>query len=109
MAFEALLESAPETAKITLNGELDAQAAVEFKAVVEKAAQKSPKRLVLFMEKLTFLASAGLRVLIFAKQKMGMGVDLFIIGSQGPVRATLEMSGFHHSVYIQDAYTDIVP
>jgi hypothetical protein len=50
------------------------------------------------------MASAGLRVLIFARQKMGAGVSLYVIGSHGPVLNTLKMSGFHHSVYLQDAY-----
>jgi anti-anti-sigma factor len=55
------------------------------------------------MQDLSFMASAGLRVLIFAKQKMGETVGITLIGCQAPVRSTLEMSGFHHSVYLQDA------
>ncbi len=106
MAFEVALETTPETAKITLKGELDAASAPRFKEIIEKAAVSSPARLVLFVNDLTFLASAGLRVLIFAKQKMGAGVQIYVIGSQGPVRGTLEMSGFHHSVYLQDSYGD---
>ena len=51
------------------------------------------------MGELEFMASAGLRVLIFARQKMGAGVSLYVIGSHGPVLNTLKMSGFHHSVH----------
>jgi anti-sigma B factor antagonist len=106
MAFEAQLNMLDSVAKITLTGSLDASSAPRFKEVIEQAASKAPSKVVLFLDKLEFLASAGLRVLIFAKQKMGSSVDIYVIGSQGPVLGTLEMSGFHHSVYIQDSYTD---
>ena len=74
------------------------------RSAIEKVAAAKPKRLVLFMSELTFMASAGLRVLIFARQKMGAGVALYVIGAQGPVLSTLTMSGFHHSVHLQDIY-----
>lgn len=106
MAFDAQLAMADSIAKITLTGSLDASTASRFKEVIEQAAVQSPTRLVLLMDQLEFLASAGLRVLIFAKQKMGAGVDIYVVGSQGPVLGTLEMSGFHHSVYIQETYLD---
>ena len=106
MAFDAKLAMTDSVAKITLTGSLDASSASRFKEVIEEAAVQSPSKLVLLMNDLDFLASAGLRVLIFAKQKMGAGVDIYVVGSQGPVLGTLEMSGFHHSVYIQEMYVD---
>lgn len=105
MAFDAKLVMNENVAMITLSGSLDAAAAPRFKEVIEEAAGQTPTRLVLLMNELEFLASAGLRVLIFAKQKMGANVDIYVVGSQGPVLGTLEMSGFHHSVYIQDTYS----
>jgi len=106
MAFNIGLDTKDGVAKITLNGELDAAVAGQFKDTVEKAAAQKPKKVVLFMNELNFMASAGLRVLIFAKQKMGAGVAIYVIGAKGPVLNTLQMSGFHHSVYVQDTYTD---
>jgi anti-anti-sigma factor len=50
------------------------------------------------------MASAGLRSLIFAKQKMGAGVDIFLVGAQPPIVDTLTMTGFHHSVTMLDEY-----
>lgn len=104
MAFDAQLAMTDSTATITLAGSLDASSAPRFKEIIEEAAVQSPSRLVLLMENLEFMASAGLRVLIFAKQKMGAEVDIYVVGSQGPVLGTLTMSGFHHSVYIQETY-----
>ena len=105
MALSAALETTGDEARITLRGELDAASAPQFKELIEKAAAGGPQHLVLFVKELTFMASAGLRVLIFARQKMGSGVVIHVVGAQGPVRSTLEMSGFHRSVVVQDEYT----
>lgn len=104
MAFSSTLEMTDETARITLVGELDAAAAPLFKAEVEKAAAMQPKRLVLLMNDLGYMASAGLRALIFAKQKMGGAVDIYVVGAQESVLETLQLTGFHHSVIVQDTY-----
>jgi anti-anti-sigma factor len=105
MAFKVNVEEGEGTATLKLSGELDAAVAPQFKEAVEKVAQKKPKRLVLLMNELEFMASAGLRVLIFARQKMGPGVSLYVVGSHGPVLNTLKMSGFQHSVYLQETYS----
>jgi anti-anti-sigma factor len=104
MGFNILVEQGQGEATIKLSGELDAAAAPQFKAAIEQVAEAKPERLVLMMDGLEFMASAGMRVLIFARQKMGPGVSLYVVGSRGPVLNTLKMSGFHHSVYLQDTY-----
>jgi anti-anti-sigma factor len=104
MAFAVNLEVTNDIAKITLSGELDASTAGEFKAVVEKAAEVTPKRIVLLVSDLQFMASAGLRVLIFSRQKMDTGVDIYVVGPQEPVKDTLMKTGFHHSVIMRDEY-----
>ena len=104
--FSSTLQMGEGVAKITLKGELDASSAEQFRATIEEASAQHPKRVVLFVHDLSFMASAGLRVLVFAKQKMGADVAVYMIGCQEPVLSTLQMSGFHQSVYIQDTYTD---
>ena len=104
MAFSMNFEMDGTDARVTLAGELDAAVAGDLMKVIEEAAAKQPQNLVLFMNDLTFMASAGLRVLVFAKQKMGSGVKLYVIGAGGPVLNTLRMSGFHQAVYVQDQY-----
>ncbi|MGA2079669.1 MAG: STAS domain-containing protein [Holophaga sp.] len=103
MAFSATLEAfdaATREARVTLKGELDASVAGQFKDVIEQAASRQPRSLTLLMTDLSFMASAGLRVLIFAKQKMGPEVPLVLVGCQEPVLNTLEMSGFSSSVQL---------
>jgi anti-anti-sigma factor len=104
MAFSTSTEVTNGIAKITLNGELDASSAPQFKAEIEKAAAEKPRRLVLLMAGLEYMASAGLRVLIFAKQKLGSGTDIYVVAPQPPIVETLEMTGFQHSVVMLDEY-----
>ncbi len=104
MAFTAILEMDKDVAKISLVGELDASSATLFKTEIEKAAVHNPQKLVLFMQDLEYMASAGLRVLIFAKQKMGSDVDIYVVAPQEMVLDTLTKTGFAESVFIVEEY-----
>ena len=104
MAFNLTSETVNGIARIVLIGELDAASADYFRTAIEQVATGLPKRLVLVTDDLTYMASAGLRVLVFAKQKMGPSVDIYLIGVQEPVRETLEMTGFLHSVILLETY-----
>ncbi len=104
MSFSVTPEMKNGIAQFTLAGELDATAAGMFREAIELAAASHPKRVVLIMNELTYMASAGLRTLVFAKQKMGTSVDIYVIGVQEAVRETIEMTGFQHSVIMLDTY-----
>ena len=52
----------------------------------------------------TWSMPAGLRVLVFAKQKMSSEVDLFIVGAHDAVKETITMTGFHYSCIMLDSY-----
>jgi len=106
MSFNTTFELTNGVAKIAISGDLDASSASIFKEEVEKAAVPDLKRLVLLVSGLEYMASAGLRVLIFAKQKMGSGVDIYFVGAQEAVLDTIQKTGFNHSVIIQDEYTE---
>ena len=105
MAFNVNLQMTDTgIAKITLAGELDASVAPAFRTEIENAAAKQAKRLVLLMNDLDYMSSAGLRTLVFAKQKMPPGVDIYVVGAQEPVMETIQMTGFHHCVVALDKY-----
>jgi len=105
MAFEISFEMLDKgIAKITLAGELDASTAPQFQKEVEKAAQQKARRLVLVVGALEYIASAGLRVLVFAKQKMGSAVDVYVVGAQEQVMETIRKTGLHNSVTTLKAY-----
>ncbi len=104
MAFAAILEINDNIAQITLSGELDASTAPIFQSKIESLAGQDINKLVLLTKDLEYMSSAGLRVLIFSKQKMGAEVEIYIVSPQGMVLDTLEKTGFHHSVTIVDEY-----
>jgi anti-anti-sigma factor len=104
MAFTSTFEMVNGVAKIKRAGELDAAAAPTFRADVEKAAAAKAKNVALLMKDLEYMASAGLRALVFAKQKMGPQVNIYMIGAQEPVLETITMTGFQNSVTFMDEY-----
>ncbi len=105
MVLETKLElTARGLAIITLAGELDASNASDFQTQIKQASNAGCKRLVLMLQNLDYMASAGLRVLAFAKQKMGSDVDIYMVGTQPTVQETVEAAGFHHSVILLETY-----
>jgi anti-anti-sigma factor len=104
MAFSVTSETIGGIARATLSGELDASVAGDFKSAIEQLSTQHPKRLVLFMDQLEYMSSAGLRTLVFAKQKMGPSVDIYVIGAHDAVLETIEMTGFQHSVFMLTEY-----
>lgn len=104
MAFTATPSAAGSTVTIKLDGELDASSAPLLRELVEKNAGPEVTRLVLMTEDLEYIASAGLRVLVFAKQKMGAHVDIYVIAAQPQVLETLEKTGVSRSVILADKY-----
>lgn len=103
MAFTVNSEFNNGIARINLIGELDGSVAEQFRDAVAASAAQKPRSLVLDMSALEYMSSAGLRVLVFARQKMGE-VEIYIIGANEGVTETIEMTGFHHSVILMEKY-----
>jgi anti-anti-sigma factor len=104
MALIVTHEFANQVSTIVLVGELDASTAPAFQAELEKAAHQHLKHLVLMCAGLTFMASAGVRMLIFARQKIAGGVETFVIAPHEQVLETLKRTGMIQAVTIADSY-----
>jgi anti-anti-sigma factor len=103
MAFTVSSDNVNGVSRVILAGELDAAAAGEFRSMIEQAASGHPRKVALDLTDLTFMASAGLRVLVFARQKMGP-TDIYVIGAHDAVLETIEMTGFQYSVIMVETY-----
>jgi anti-sigma B factor antagonist len=102
VAFTITDSIADNAANFVLTGELDASSAPAFRDKIEAASAANVQKLVLDLSDLEYMSSAGLRVLIYAKQKMGVGVDIVLVGTQPMVQDTLEKTGFNRSVTMVD-------
>jgi anti-anti-sigma factor len=102
MPLTATLSHRGRTALIILKGELDAQTAPAFRDEVAAAAKADVDELVLDLTDLSYLSSAGLRSLVFARQKMADDVRVVLVRPTDAVEQTIRLVGFHHSVVFSD-------
>jgi anti-anti-sigma factor len=104
MAFQATSTNKSGVGVIVLEGELDSVSAPVFRAEVERVTTGNDLvNLVLDMTNLSYLSSAGLRGLVFARQKMPDDVAITLVGVGSAVEQTIRLVGFHHSVAFSDA------
>lgn len=89
-------------AKVTLVGRLDSNNAPGLTDEMMKLISQRPKELVFFAKDLVYISSAGLRVIIFAKQKMGLDTTVSLVGAKPEVIDILKMTGFDKFVVLQD-------
>jgi anti-anti-sigma factor len=104
MAFSSQLEIVNNVAKISLAGRLDASTAGQFRDLIDQSAAKKVKAVALLLADLEYMASAGLRMIVFARQKMGATVKIYVVAPQDIVRETIEVSGFIQAVELLPAY-----
>lgn len=90
------------TGRLTLTGQLDGASAPAVRAKVEELLTHKLDKLVLLLEELSFMASAGLRIIIFAKQRQPQ-LKIYVVRPQEPIIDTLRKTGFYDAVYVQDS------
>jgi anti-anti-sigma factor len=104
MSFTVTSTQDGSVAKLTLSGRLDANTANQFKVEIEKIAAGRPTTVALFVSELEYMASAGIRMLVFTKQKLGAGADIYVVGAQEQILHTLEMTGVDKSVILCETF-----
>ena len=88
--------------RIELVGRLDANNAPALQDELKQMAGKPVSKMLFFAKDLEYVSSAGLRALIFAKQKIGVDANAFLIGAQEAVLNVIKMSGLDNFLEIQD-------
>ena len=93
-------------AKVKLSGRLDANNAPAFQEELKKLMSSNVSRIIFYVKDLEYISSAGLRAIIFAKQKIGAGSQVYLIGAQEAVLSVIKMSGLDNFMFIQDTYDE---
>lgn len=104
MELQYKMELKDGVARISLAGGLDATNAGSFQEELKKLIGQDVKQIVFMAEGLTYIASAGLRVIIFAKQRIGADVHVFLVGAQEAVLDVVKMSGLDTFMTIQNEF-----
>ena len=104
MSFTVTSQHDLGVVRMTLVGRLDANTAPAFKAEIDKVAAFKPQTLALLVEELEYMASAGIRMLVFTKQKLGASADIYVVAANEQIVSTLEMTGVDKSVIFVDEF-----
>ncbi|MBR3050775.1 MAG: STAS domain-containing protein [Selenomonadaceae bacterium] len=102
------LQEIGEVSKIKLHGHIDASIAPalmeELKPLI--AQKDKVKKLVFYADELEYIASAGIRAVVFAKQKLGGKVQVYLIGASEMILDVFKMTGIDKFLTIQDTFAE---
>ena len=93
-----------EVTKVKLHGHIDASIAPKLMDELRTLIGKDIKTLVFYADELEYIASAGLRAIVFSKQKLGANVDVYLIGASEEVIDVFKMTGIDKFLKIQDKF-----
>lgn len=91
-----------KTVTLALEGRVDAASAPELSEELKKLIGKGIEKVVFSCGKLEYISSAGLRAIVFAKQKIGAKVDVYVIGASADIQSVIKMTGFDTFLKFQD-------
>lgn len=106
-AFEATTRMVGGVAEITVAGKVDLSTVGAFQTEIEQALAQGPSRIVLHLANLVAMANVGIRVLLFARQKMEVSdrADIYAVAPQPAVReALLRADPDQEDIVIMDSY-----
>lgn len=92
--------------RIELTGRVDAVNAPVLAKELKKLVGQPLKQIAFIVNELEYISSAGLRAIIFAKQKIGENTQVFLIAPQPSVLDVIKMSGLDTFITIQDSFDD---
>ena len=93
-----------ETTLVRLSGHIDASVAPALLEEMKTLVGKDIKKLVLLAADLEYIASAGLRAIVYVKQKLGADVEMYVCGASAEVLDVFRMTGLDKFLIIQDVY-----
>jgi anti-anti-sigma factor len=93
-------------AKITLVDRIDTTNAPALADDLKKLVGQNIEKIVFLAKDLKYISSAGLRAIVFAKQKIGKNTTVFLVGASKEILGVFKMTGFDSFLTVQETYTD---
>lgn len=91
-------------AVLLAEGHIDSTNSTEFQQAIGEAVEETDRAIVLDCQDLTYISSAGLRVvLLVSKDLQRQGTKLAICSLQEPVREVFVISGFDRIIPIHES------
>jgi anti-anti-sigma factor len=103
MAEKGMITINGDKAGILLEGRLDTSKAPLLMEELKSLVGQNIKHITFDARKLDYISSAGLRAIIFAKQKVGSDVELELFGANDSVLEVIDMSGLSSYMTIKTA------
>jgi anti-anti-sigma regulatory factor len=96
-------------AVLTLEGTFDQSAELVLRAKLNQVIAVAPKRLVINAADLKGLSKPSVRALTFAREKLGLDVDIYLVGANDTVKKQLNDAGFLEEVQVVADASEIKP
>lgn len=107
MALTINVEPQDSHVSLFLVGQVDTKSAPQLLETLTEIGLAELAELRIHAMELTFLSSAGLRALVFAKQKMPHTSRLILIGGSEDIKSTVIRTGLGSAVTIVDTVEEI--
>ena len=107
--FDVLLDMGDGDAVLTLEGAFDQSAELVLRAKLNQVIAVAPKRLVINAADLKGLSKPSVRALTFAREKLGLDVDIYLVGASETVKKILKDAGFLEEVEVVANASEIKP
>jgi len=107
MSLSINIESQETHVSIFLAGQVDTKSAPELLEVLTGIGLPELQELRIHAVELTFLSSAGLRALVYSKQKMPHSSRLILVGGSEDINATVIRTGLGTAVTIVSSIEEI--
>lgn len=91
---------------LTVGGEVDLSTAPAFEAAIDGALAEEPAILVVELSAMEFLASAGVRILAAAREKLSKSGQLAVVANSPVTRRPIELLGLDKTVALYPTLDD---
>jgi anti-anti-sigma factor len=92
---------------LTLSGDVDTKTAPELLSKLTALELHALEQLRLDLQGVEFVSSAGLRAIVFAKQKMPHSSSLYLVGASEQIVDTITKTGLSQAVVIVNSVEEI--